>query len=182
VVEQIKTNAKDLLNRLWEQYNKLCGRPLSYSDAGVESSNVTSIDVSGDNIEDTLTKTEYWILFTQHIAKVNNLECMTEVDHYLLDECEATTKDFDILLWWKGNAPKYPIIVEIARDIFDIPTSIVASEFAFSNGGRIVDPFMSSLSPLTIDGLICTQDWLKSNEDLENENIIKIFDEHGKWL
>jgi hypothetical protein len=58
--KQIERNVKDLLNRLWEQYNKLCGGPLSYSDAGVESSTVTLIDVNGDNIEDTLTETEYW--------------------------------------------------------------------------------------------------------------------------
>jgi hypothetical protein len=41
---------------------------------------------------------------------------------------------------------------------------------------------MSSLSPMTVDALICTQDWLKNNQDLEHEKIIEIFDEHGKWL
>jgi hypothetical protein len=158
--KQIETNVKELLNHLWEQYNKLCGVPLSCLDAGVESSSVTSIDVSGDNVEDTLTKTEHWIQFTQYIAEViNNLECMKEVDRYLLDGCEATTKDFDILLWWKVvNAPKYPILADIARDILAIHISTVASEFAFSNRGCILDPFRSSLSPLTVDALICTQD------------------------
>jgi len=148
---------KDLLNCWWEQYNKLCGGPLSHSGAGVKSSTVTSIDVSGDNIEDTLTYMEYLIQFTQHIEEVNNLECITEFDRYFLDGCETTIKDVDILLWWKVNAPKYPIIAEIARDILAIPISTVAYESAFSNGGRILDPFRSSLSPLTVDALICTQ-------------------------
>jgi hypothetical protein len=94
-VKQIETNVKDLLNCLWEQYNKLCGGPVSRSDAGVESSTITSIDGSRDNNKDTLTETEYWIQFTQHIEKVNNLECMTELDHYFFDGCEATTKDFN---------------------------------------------------------------------------------------
>jgi hypothetical protein len=66
--------------------------------------------------------------------------------------------------------------------ILVILISTVALESTFSNEERILDPFRSSLSPLTVDALICTQDWLKNNEDLENENIIEIFDEHGKWL
>jgi hypothetical protein len=63
----------------------------------------------------------------------NDLECRLEVDRYLLDECEATTKDFDILDWWKVNAPKYHILADIARDVWAIPISTVSSEFAFSN-------------------------------------------------
>jgi len=63
-----------------------------------------------------------------------------------------------------------------------IPIFTIASESAFSNGGCILDPFRSSLSPMTIEALICTQDLLKSNQDLEYEKIIEIFDEHGKWL
>jgi hypothetical protein len=78
--------------------------------------------------------------------------------------------------------PKYPILAKIARDILAILISTVTSEFAFSNGGRILDPFKSSLSPLTVEALICTQDWLKGNEDLDYENFIEIFDEHGKCL
>jgi len=99
-----------------------------------------------------------------------------------LDGCEASTNEFDILLWWRVNAPKYPILTEIAHDILTIPISTIASESAFSNGRYILDPFRSSLSLLTVEALICTQDWLKSNEDLDYENFIEIFDEHGKCL
>jgi hypothetical protein len=70
----------------------------------------------------------------------------------------AATQDFNILLWWKINAPKYPILAEVARDVLAIPISTVASESAFSNGGRILDSFRSSLSPFTVEALICTQD------------------------
>jgi hypothetical protein len=163
--KQIEKNMKDLLNRLWEQYDKLYGRRLSNLDAGVESS-----------------ETKYMKFFIKHLEEENNSECMSEVDRYFLDGCEASTNEFDILLWWKVNAPKYPILAEIARDILAIPISTVASESAFSNGGRILDPFRSSLSPLTVEALVCTQDWLKSNEGLEYENFIEMFDEHGKCL
>jgi hypothetical protein len=183
--KQIETNVKDLLNRLWEQYDKLYGRRLSNLDAGVESSSVASIAVGvvdDDDDDDALTETKYMKFFIKHLEEENNSKCMSEVDCYFLDGCEASTNEFDILLWWKVNAPKYPILAEIARDILVIPISTIASESGFSNGGRILDPFKSSLSPLTVEALVCTQDWLKSNEDLECENFIEIFDEHGKCL
>jgi len=39
--------------------------------------------------------------------------------------------------------------------------SSVASECAFSTGGRILDPFRSSLTPKCVQCLICVQDWLR---------------------
>jgi hypothetical protein len=32
-------------------------------------------------------------LITQHLEEENNLECRSKVDRYLLDGCEAATKD-----------------------------------------------------------------------------------------
>lgn len=50
----------------------------------------------------------------------------------------------------------------MAHDILAIPISTVASESAFSTSGRILDDFRSSLTPATLQALICTQDWLRS--------------------
>ncbi|CAL9011565.1 unnamed protein product, partial [Prunus brigantina] len=52
----------------------------------------------------------------------------------------------------------------IAKDVFGIPISTVASESAFSLGGRIVDPFRASLTPRMVEALVCTSDWLKAEE------------------
>lgn len=68
---------------------------------------------------------------------------------------------FDILGWWKCNESKYPILAKVARDVLAIPVSTVASEFAFSTGGRVVDPHRSSLDPESIEALICAQDWIR---------------------
>ena len=44
----------------------------------------------------------------------------------------------------------------------------MASESAFSTGGRVVDCFRSSLTPKTVEGLICMQNWLLGNDIAEN--------------
>jgi hypothetical protein len=76
---------------------------------------------------------------------------------------QQQASEFDILIWWKVNAPKYSIFAAIARDVLVIPISTIASEFAFNTGGRVLDSFRSSLSPLTVEALICTQNWIRNN-------------------
>ncbi|XP_052207514.1 zinc finger BED domain-containing protein RICESLEEPER 2-like [Diospyros lotus] len=82
----------------------------------------------------------------------------SEWDKYLSEVCEEETDDFDILNWWKVNCHRFPILFSMARDVLAIPVSTVASESAFSTGGRVLDPFRSSLSPKVVESLICTQD------------------------
>ncbi|GFZ20755.1 hypothetical protein Acr_28g0014600 [Actinidia rufa] len=84
----------------------------------------------------------------------------SELDKYLMVPCERNTNaTFDILVWWKNNSNKYPILSQIARDVLAISVSTVASKSAFSTGGRILDPFRSSLLPSMVETLICTQNW-----------------------
>ena len=52
---------------------------------------------------------------------------------------------FNILAWWKYNTNKYSILSRLARDVLVVPVSTVASESAFSTGGRILDPFLVHL-------------------------------------
>jgi len=84
------------------------------------------------------------------------------VDRRLIGLCwmgvkQQQASEFDILIWWKVNASKYSIFAVIARDVLVIPISTIASEFAFSTGGRVLDSFRSSLSPITVEALIWTQ-------------------------
>ncbi|KAL5573923.1 hypothetical protein UlMin_023520 [Ulmus minor] len=98
-------------------------------------------------------------------------ESLNEIDRYLADESvNPLTPSFDTLFWWKQNAIKYNVLSLIARDVLAVPISTVASESAFSTGGRILDPYRSSLHPKTVNMLVCTQNWLKStNEGLEEQ-------------
>ena len=51
----------------------------------------------------------------------------------------------------------------MARDVLAVPVTTVASEAAFSTGGRILDPFRSSLSPKMVEALICLKNWCSSS-------------------
>ncbi|KAM7461709.1 hypothetical protein LguiA_029830 [Lonicera macranthoides] len=75
---------------------------------------------------------------------------------------DPTDPNFDILAWWKVNSSRYKVLSLIARDVLAVPVSTVASESAFSIGGRILDPFRSSLSLKTVEALICTQNWIRT--------------------
>ncbi|KAL1179479.1 hypothetical protein V6Z11_A03G162800 [Gossypium hirsutum] len=78
----------------------------------------------------------------------------SELDKYLAEANEEFVEDFDILLWWKVNSPRFPTLSKMARDVLAISVSTVASESAFSIGGRVLDQYMSSLTP-KLNKLLC---------------------------
>lgn len=85
----------------------------------------------------------------------------SELEKYFAEENEEENQDFNIIEWWKDNSNRFPILSHMARDLLAIPISTVASESAFSTGGRVLDDFRSSLTPIMVERLICTQDWLR---------------------
>ncbi|XP_049934785.1 uncharacterized protein LOC116257647 [Nymphaea colorata] len=115
------------------------------------------------------------IRFFSFLNKADNVHFQaskSELDIYLEDgllKCDVKAHDsFDILIWWKDKELKYPILSHMARDILCIPITTVASESAFSTGCRIVDKSRSSLSPKTVEELVCAGDWIKQFGDPMN--------------
>ncbi|KAK4596447.1 hypothetical protein RGQ29_014471 [Quercus rubra] len=93
-----------------------------------------------------------------------SIGCSNEIEKYLAENCESRRDvKFEILGWWKANSDRYLVLSKIARDVLAVPVSTVASESAFSTGGRILDPFQSSLSPLMVQNLVCAQNWLQAH-------------------
>lgn len=84
---------------------------------------------------------------------------MNELDKYMADPPLRLTGSFDILSWWKNRTDEYPVLSRMAHDLLAVQVSTVASESAFSAGGRVVDPFRSRLEPETVEALICLKDW-----------------------
>ncbi|KAA0051578.1 zinc finger BED domain-containing protein RICESLEEPER 2-like isoform X3 [Cucumis melo var. makuwa] len=56
-------------------------------------------------------------------------------------------------------------------NIYNIPISTVPSKSTFSTGGEVLDSFQSSLTPQTIEALICAQIWIQSKplDDMTEE-------------
>lgn len=78
-----------------------------------------------------------------------------------LDEPRVDRKArIDVLTYWKSHQYRYPELACMARDILSVPISTVASESAFSVGGRILDQYRSALRPEVVEALICSRDWL----------------------
>ncbi|KAH9724393.1 hypothetical protein KPL70_007468 [Citrus sinensis] len=63
-----------------------------------------------------------------------------------------------------GHFIRYPELASMARDVLTIPISTVASESAFSVGGRVLDQFRSSLKPETVESIVCSRDWIFGQE------------------
>ena len=74
----------------------------------------------------------------------------------------------------------------IARDVLTVPMSIVASEAAFSAGGRVVSKKRCNLSSEPIEAVVCLKDWNLADKilhdhvreaalvtDIENLNLSK---------
>jgi hypothetical protein len=71
-----------------------------------------------------------------------------ELDRYLEDELVSIQiENFQILDWWKVVGTRYPILRKVARDIYVIPVSTVASKSTFSTSGRVVSEHCSRLTP-----------------------------------
>ena len=153
---------KNLLIRLYDYYKDLdtkidgCG-----SSSGVSKSSI--VDSRKFDKKMGFSKLSSVAKFKQRIRNYDCIEMKNEVERYLLEPCEhVDDDDFEILAWWKMNSIKYRVLSHIAKDVFAIPISTVASESAFSTGGRIIDSFRSSLSPKMVEALICSQNWLRT--------------------
>ena len=103
-------------------------------------------------------------LFVSQRKKSRPSLVTTELEHYLAEELHPRTPDFDLLGWWKIGGVKYPILQCIARDLLAVPVTSVASESAFSSGGRLLDPHRSRLQPSTVEAMMCCRSWLQNDK------------------
>ena len=93
----------------------------------------------------------------EHFLQVEqSIGCSNELEKYLAENYDGRKEvNFEILEWWRDNCNQ--VLSKVAKDVLVVPVSTVASESAFSTGGRIVDPFRSLLSPLMVQNLVCSQ-------------------------
>jgi hypothetical protein len=100
--------------------------------------------------------------FKSYLKEINSIGNKNELEKYLAEDNVDEDDNFNLLLWWKQNCARFPVLSRMARDVFATPVSTVASESAFSTGGRVLDTFRSCLNPEMAEALICTQNWLRA--------------------
>ena len=137
--------------------------------AALQSQNVSSVSENIDLTSKDLENYNDWhdvadFEFERDIGGQTVFDKKSDLDKYLMDDREPNIigKSFDALGWWKKGVDRYPIVGLMARDVLAIPVSTVASESAFSTGGRVLDPFRSSLSSHMVEALVCAQDWMRT--------------------
>jgi hypothetical protein len=126
------------------------------------------LDEDEDNTESSaaaLSSSDVLSSITARVAsrRPTTMRFKSELDRYLEEELVAVhTDNFKILDWWKVAGTRYPTLRKVARDIYAIPVSTVASESAFSTSGRVISEHRSRLTPEIVEALMCSQDWLRN--------------------
>ncbi|XP_073027039.1 zinc finger BED domain-containing protein RICESLEEPER 2-like [Primulina eburnea] len=171
-IENIVT-VRETLRLLYREYvdahkNNVAEKDVS-GDAQKESSSVSSI-VSAKG------KGKVRTAFANYIKNVDSVEQVkSELEVYFEEGVVLCEEDdeFDALSWWKMNNLKFRIFSKMACDVLSIPITSVASESAFSAGGRVIDSYRANLGVDTVQMLLCAKDWLRARYQVkrkENEN------------
>ncbi|KAK3213265.1 hypothetical protein Dsin_017971 [Dipteronia sinensis] len=103
-------------------------------------------DVHEHDTMDPLTAYDLFVSSTSNVDGVKS-----ELDYYLEESALPRAASFDILAWWRTNGIKYPVLQRVAKDILAVSISTVASELAFSTGGRPLSPHRNMLNPKTLE-------------------------------
>ncbi|CAN0880195.1 Putative AC transposase, partial [Linum grandiflorum] len=144
VAERVKSVVADLVM----EYQRKSPKNTSVSLTCAPSSSSTDLDFDR---------------YVRQRKKIRTSVVTSELDHYLAEDMIPRTEDFDLLGWWKFSGAKYPILQDIARDLLDVPVTSVASESAFSSGGRLLDPHRSRLLPAIVEAMMVLRSWIQDD-------------------
>ncbi|KAL3361312.1 hypothetical protein AABB24_014291 [Solanum stoloniferum] len=156
---EVKKYMKNLFDYYVKKSSKSSSHVLSSPTSSDNSSSISSVSGCDNFVNRGRMRTKQQ--FEKHKEVSGSSGSKSELERYLGEDIEPDSDEFDILMWWKVNEPRFPILAKMVRDVLAIPISSVASECAFNTGGCVLDPFRSSLSKL-VQSLICVQDWLRS--------------------
>ncbi|RYR15541.1 zinc finger BED domain-containing protein RICESLEEPER 2-like [Arachis ipaensis] len=146
-----------LCNELVNEYTQKMSSDVSHVSVGV-SVGTKELNESGNA---SLFGGDDYMVYLKRRKMTRSSYVNVEFDHYLEEEIHPPNDpNFNVLKWWKNNQMKFKVLAKIAKDIYAIPVSIVASESAFSTSGRVIFPHRAKLKQDIIEALMCGQSWL----------------------
>uniref|UniRef100_A0A803MQT2 Transposase n=1 Tax=Chenopodium quinoa TaxID=63459 RepID=A0A803MQT2_CHEQI len=131
---------KEFTYTLFDEYRNMYTSSISQSSQQGDSMPI-DVDVDFD-VDDSAFGIEGGDDYMKNLGYV-----MNKLDRFIHECIGLEEEELDALTWWGIDGHRYPVLKCIARDILVVPLSTVASESAFSTGGRTLDPFRSSLTP-----------------------------------
>ncbi|GJZ13279.1 putative RNA-directed DNA polymerase [Tanacetum coccineum] len=150
--KELESKVEDMVKEVKTKMGELFGTYKERFDS------LSSNSSMGEHMESEVTSLNngdnYFLNDYYNVDATSSYETETELDRYLRE-------------------PK----IELRKDILAIQISTVASEAAFSTGGRVLDPYRTRLSTTIVEALICTQDWVRKSRTQINwddvEDLIK---------
>ena len=157
-IEEIKKEVNSLLYILYSIYKEKYENDISL----IKSSFTTS--------SSSFYKIPLEMFKSKKNATTSSPNNTTDIDRYLSVETISfeDNEDFEILEWWKKQQIKYPVLFIIARDVLIVHVSSVASEAAFSTGGRVVSKKRCNLSPEAIKAVVFLKYWNLADKRLHD--------------
>ncbi|XP_028782724.1 zinc finger BED domain-containing protein RICESLEEPER 1-like [Neltuma alba] len=154
VCAAMKKKIKDTLYRLYEEYSVLVvNEPPENPKDNSESSRIDAGVLPGASFVFTNLKEK--VLKKMRVT----WDPKTELEKYLTADLVDDYPSFDILIWWKYNAPKYKVLSLIARDVLAVPAS-ASSEHVFRPRERVLEEYKSNLPAKMVEALMCAKNWL----------------------
>ncbi|GKC79289.1 zinc finger BED domain-containing protein RICESLEEPER 2-like protein [Tanacetum coccineum] len=161
---------KKVLYGVFDEYN-LASKNATSSTSGGGSNMNYQVNAGDEGTSQSILKE--FDLFDKTETS-SSTEQQRELDFFLHEPRAATTSSICVLDFWKSQQYRYPVLAKLAMDILCVPISTVASESAFSLGGRILDQYRSSMKPSNVEALICTRDWLFTEKAMSHADLEKV--------
>jgi hypothetical protein len=166
-IEAIKQNFTSLCNDYEHSADSL-KNPSVLFYTGNSSSCMSSVYSNGNDSKtfSRITLSDARRGLDQYIQESSSGQSLkSDLDMYLEEavyrQKEGNQENFDILGWWKSFAAKYPVLSQMARDILAIPVSIIPLD----SEARVLNEYLSTMDPSTVEGLVCAQDWLRADTE-----------------
>ncbi|KZR97725.1 Uncharacterized protein APZ42_007241, partial [Daphnia magna] len=170
----ISTRVKPAIADIWSSYSSM---PLSSEISQMD--NPLNINLNEGNRTEKRKPLQFDQSFIADILSGSSnsvVHTKDELKEYEAEELEPSNCDPDgILLYWAQRSRKWQRLSCMARDIFTIPTTHASSERAFSVGKDVFRISRMSLSPETVEALLCLRSWYRVGmlEDVNGDAFIR---------